>query len=238
MSQRDARPINSTPDPYGQGFRQTHPAFGTVIVTRSSGGSGVLFQSDLRHRETITLRIDTAERVRDLHHDWLHPRETLVEVEMSLAQWGALVSSIGIGSGVPVTIRRTENLNPVPELPFEPRIRANLAEVDGKIDQLTEQVRHRLEVVTEAFEQKRGVRAMRAALADLRASVANMKSNSRFAVDSLAEAAETVTAQAKADLEAHVLAAIRATGVRAPIDVPGFDQEPATPQAISEGTES
>lgn len=226
MSIRSTQPVHSEPDPYGTGTAQTHPAFGVAVVTRSSGSSRTVFQSDLRLNETITLQIKMAERVRDLHHDRVHPRQTLVEVEVSLAQWGALVSSIGIGSGVPVTIRRTENLDRVPEPPYEPRIRASLDAVDGMVDELTERVRDKLDVVTRAFEQKEGVRAIRAALTELEAAVRTMKPNARFAVTSLAEAAEKVTAQAKADIEAHILAARKHAGLDVPIEPPELGAGP------------
>lgn len=194
---------------------ETHPAFGVATVTRSSGSSRALFQSDLLHQHTMTLRIDAAERHRELNRDWVHPRghgRTIVEVEMSLAQWGSLVSSIGLGSGVPVTIRATETDQMVPDIPHQPRIQTNLDEVAGTVDRLLAGVRTQMDALEEAVEQKKGVRAIREALKRLRATVANLPSNSKFAVTSLTEAAEKVTAQARADIEAHILAAVHAAG--------------------------
>src|SRR6478735_12174096 len=109
MTPRQTEPVHSEPRGRDDGIVDTHPAFGVAVVTRGSGSGQALFQSDLLHRETITLRVHRAERTRMLAHDWTHPLEELVEVEFSLSQWGALVSSIGIGSGVPCTIRRTES---------------------------------------------------------------------------------------------------------------------------------
>ncbi|MDZ4235137.1 MAG: hypothetical protein U1C73_15565, partial [Dietzia sp.] len=38
-------------------YRETHPAFDVAVVTRGSGTGRPLFQSDLLHNETISLRI-------------------------------------------------------------------------------------------------------------------------------------------------------------------------------------
>jgi len=201
-------------------YKEEHPAFGVAIVTRGSGSPRTLFQSDLQHNETISLRIETAERGRDLHRDWVHPRKNIIEVEMSLAQWGALVSSMGIGSGVPVTIRWREGKT-VPGLPFQPRIAEVLGEVKGSVGKLMGQIRARYVAAREALDNKAGVKAQRDTMDSLRAAIANAESNAAFAVESVAEAAETVVAAAKSDIEAHVLNAVQLTGLtQASVNVP------------------
>ena len=212
-------PIHSEPDERS-GRRDTHPAFGTATVARSSGTPRTLFQSDLRHNETITLRISTAERIRDLNHDWVHQRKALIEVEMSLAQWGSLVSSIGIGSGVPVTLRHTESTVRVPDLPYEPRIAESVAETKGTVAKLLARAQETLAALEAAVEGKQGVKAVRDALRNHRATIANAESNAEFAVTSLTRAAETVTSQARADIEAQILTAQMITGTRASIAAP------------------
>lgn len=133
---RENQDVHSEPDKHGRGTRETHPAFGTAIVARSHGTSHPLFQSDVQHSESITLSIRRAERVRDLNTDWVFPTDELVEIEMSLSQWGALVSSIGIGSGVPVTIRSTESDRMVADLPYQPRIAENVDETKAAVAKL------------------------------------------------------------------------------------------------------
>lgn len=212
-------PIHSEPEER-DGRRDTHPAFGTATVARASGTPRVLFQSDLRHNETISLTISTAERGRHLNHDWVHSRETLVEVEMSLAQWGALVSSIGIGSGVPVTLRRTESNVRVPDLPYEPRIAESVSETKGAVGKLLAQAQETLAALVVAVEGKQGARAIREALGNHQATLRNAEANAAFAVTSLTRAAETLTSQARADIEAQIVTAQMITGSRASIDAP------------------
>lgn len=205
-----------------RGTKDTHPAFGVAVVTRGHGNGTALFQSDVLHNDTITLSINRATRGRDLNHDWVHPEDTLVEVQMSLAQWGALVSSIGIGSGVPVTIRSTESNRRVPDLPFAPRIAASLGEVKGSVQKLLAQTKDTLADLTSAIEEKRGVKAVREALRKHHFTIHNAEANAAYAVTSMAEAAEGVVSQAKADIEAHILSAAMATGLEAPIVAPTF----------------
>lgn len=229
MSQRQTQ--QPTIDERGD---EVHPAFGVAVVHRTSGGGSCLFQSDLLHQQTITLSIHEATRKRDLNHDWVHARKELVEIEMSLAQWGSLVSSIGLGSGVPVTIRRTESDPFVPDIPYQPRTAESLTEVKTVVDRMYERVRGHLAVLHTAIHEKQGVRAMKDALRGLENAVAGVGNNASFAVDSLVAAGEHVVSQARADIEAHILEAERLTGTRASIAEPAFDS-PALTTTVTKG---
>lgn len=207
----DEIPVDSVTNERGE-LEESHPAFGVVTVHRGSGTRVALFQSDVLHQETVTLAIRGATRVRYLNSDWVHPTETIVEVEVSLAQWGAIVSSVGLGSGVPVTIRRREGGRAVPSLPYQPRIAANLDEVRSSVKRVFARARETFGAVEDAIENKKGIRAIRDALRGHRTALDHASANPEFAITSLAAAAETVTAQVRADLEAQVLSARRLVG--------------------------
>lgn len=200
---------------------ETHPSFGVAIVNRTSSSPGApMFQSDLLHREYITLRIETATRSRDLNHDWVHPRDGLVEVRMSLAQWGSLVSSMGIGSGVPVTLIRTETSGRIPEPPYEPRMKENLVEVDGAVAKLLEAADASFTELSGAIEGKKGVKAVREALRNHGFNLKNARANAKYAVKTLTDAAEHVVSNARADIESSILNAARLTGGHVSIESP------------------
>lgn len=218
-SPRDEEPVSSTPGKFG-GVEESHPAFGVAVVTRGSGSARSLFQSDVLHHESITLSIQTARRGRDLNHDWVHSEKVLVEVEMSLAQWGALVSSVGIGSGVPVTIRRTEAQVFVPTLPYEPRFKASLDEVNGTVGKLLTRARETLSVLKEAIEGKQGVRVVREALRAHEGSITHAENTSDFAVKSMVAAGEKVASQVRADIESQILVASMLTDHSGAISAP------------------
>lgn len=218
---REQQPITAESD-----IRSTierHPAFGTAVVTRGAGTPQPLFQSDVQHSHTITLSIHRAQRRRDLNSDWVHPTEQIVEIEMSPAQWGALVSSVGVGSGVPVTIRATETDRMVADLPYQPRIAENLNEVSGTVEKLLSTIRDRYDALAEAIDQKKGAAAIREARRGLDSAINNGPANAEYAVSTLQKAAEKVVAEARADVEAHILATAQATGIAAPIQVPTFE---------------
>ncbi|MFD7669050.1 hypothetical protein [Streptomyces sp. NPDC059788] len=219
---------------------EIHPAFGVAVITRRSGSSRSLFQSDLLHNESISLSVHEATRRRDLNHDWVHPGRALVEIEMSLAQWGSLVSSIGLGSGVPVTVRRTEHDAFVPEIPHQPRTAESLREVREVTDRMYARVKAATAALHEAIHEKKGVKATKEALNALERTVADAGSNAQFTVDSLVEAGEQVVAQARADIEAHALEAIRLTGAAPSVGASPFDAQalpgPATSQEEPCGT--
>ncbi|WP_329142758.1 hypothetical protein OIU91_04005 [Streptomyces sp. NBC_01456] len=194
MSRRPTQDPKIDPERVGE----IHPAFGVAVVTRRSGGGRSLFQSDLLHNETISLSVRKAVRKRDLNHDWVHPGQELVEIEMSLAQWGSLVSSMGLDSGVPVTIRRTEHDAFVPEIPHQPRTAESLREVREVTNRMYTRVKAATVALHEAIHEKKGVKATKDALCALEKAVAGAGSNAQFTIDSLVETGEKVVAQARA----------------------------------------
>jgi hypothetical protein len=183
-----------------------------------------LFQSDLQHNQSITLQVSTAERVRDLNHDWVHPRTSLVEVEMSLAQWGALVSSVGIGSGVPVTLRSTATDHQIPSLPYEPRIAESIRETRTTVTDLVGEIANTLAALEEAIESKSGVKVIRERLRALRARVDNAPGNAEYAVKSVQRATEEVVAQARSDIESQMLSARGLVDGPVSIETPKFEE--------------
>lgn len=214
-------PVRTEGDAHND-YHEDHPAFGVITVTRASGTPRTLFQSDLQHNETIVLSVRRAQRSRNLIRDWVFPRREIVEVEMSLAQWGSVVSSIGIGSGVPVTIRSVDQVLQ-PGLPYQPRIAEAVAETKGTVQRLMKDARASFEVLKSAIEGKKGIREVRDALRHHESSLHNTESNAGFAIKQVTEATEGVVAQAKSDIESHILNAQMQTGLIAPIEAPVLD---------------
>lgn len=83
-----------------------HPSFGNLQLTRHSSGRGKpLFGSGALHTNTVVLKISTAHYTRKLSNDWIYPHQTLIEVEMSEAQFAQFIMSSGIGEGTPCTLK-------------------------------------------------------------------------------------------------------------------------------------
>jgi len=188
-----------------------HPAFGMLSVNRVTSSHGIsLFQSDLAHRSTIRITLETASRTRDLNHDWVHGEKHLVEVEMSLAQWASVVSSIDT-SGVPVTIRALPGDHNIDGIPFAPRMAESLAEVRAATARSFSRIQEALKKYEETPNSP--VAAKRAALRQLHYAVEGTEGTLTFAAESMEAHAENVVQKARADVEAMVLAEANRLGL-------------------------
>lgn len=86
------------------------PFMGNISLSRTSGNGQVMFDSPHAHQHVISMTISTAYRKHDLSRDWIFPEDRIVQLDMTEAQWAKMVSSIGMGSGTPVTLKYTQEL--------------------------------------------------------------------------------------------------------------------------------
>lgn len=197
-----ADPVTTEPTTNAKGD-EVHPSYGVVNLSRVTAQPGVrLFDSSITHNEFVSLTISGATRQRSLHHDWIfsdhHP---IIEIEMTMTQWGALVSSFGQGSGTPVTLRRV-NGEDIPYAPNESRLAETAREVAEAADHSTSEVRTAVQAVVEAFENKAGRRDLGALINTLHHTANNLPRNMKYAADTLTRHAEDVVSKANADIEA------------------------------------
>lgn len=192
---------------------ETHESWLLVRAGRISAAPGAqLFDSEIKHQHFIRVEIDRCSRKRDLNHDWHHGRETIMEFDMSEAQWGAFVSSFGIGSGVPATLNFFRIPEDVPEgLTPQPPGTSRLAESHREVreagDVAVEKVVAAHAAVMEAFEAKAGRKVMGECLHTLTCMINNAPANMEFAAKSLTEHVEKVVTKARADIEGMALRA-------------------------------
>jgi hypothetical protein len=231
------RPITEpTTDEYGA---EVHPAFGMIQASRVSVGGGpgsgaVLFDSDIKHGHTVRVRIHRAIRRRDLSTDWIHPGQELIEVEMSEAQWAGFVSSMNT-SGVPCTLRRTENEVAVPNLDYDPRLAHSMQEVKGAAVKAFGRIREAMQDYEEAVAQKLGAKIIKERQRNLHYAIENSGANMTFAAKQLVEHTENVVQKARSDIEAMVQAEAARLGLTAGqaqglLELPVLEgEEPALP---------
>lgn len=100
------------------GEKTTHPAYGMLSFSRRSGSKTPLFESSIEHRDTIAMTLTHGDVTRGLNTDWYHGNGIIAEVEMSYSQFAEAITSMNMGSGVPVTVRRTEKDGKIPECDF------------------------------------------------------------------------------------------------------------------------
>lgn len=201
-----------------------HESYGTVQVSRRTGGHKVLFQSALKHNHTIALSIRPAEVQRNLNNDWVFSQEPgYIEVEMSEAQWASFVSSIGMGSGVPCTVNyaMTEGFKRMENPPEEGGRGGTREEFTKEFEQT---VRERVENVKEAEQMVAGLldkkgnptkadlRRLKTLLGSASSGLANTAS---FILNQFEEQTEKNVEAAKSEFQAHAHQVVRTAGLEA-----------------------
>lgn len=197
---------------------ETHESWVMIGAHHYSGGNVHLFDSEIAHQHFIGVTVKRCKRRRDLNRDWLHSSETLLEVHMSQAQWGAFVSSFGQGNGVPATLDYLTGVGHVSSAPVESRFDESHAEVLNAGEEALQSVQEGYERVMEAFEVG-GKKAMREALRGLAIRLQNAPKHMEFAAESLTEHVENVITKARADIEGMVLNAQQQGQLDHPIDL-------------------
>lgn len=123
--------------------RDDHPSYGTISWSRVTGGSSEkthLFQSDLDHHDTIVVRVAHASLDRGLGNDWVHSRDTIVEVEMSPSQFTQFLTAPNSGDRVPCTIRVTEKDGQIERKFKDTRYAKYKAEMEDDLVELREKI--------------------------------------------------------------------------------------------------
>lgn len=192
---------------------EEHPAFAVAVVTRSTGTPRPLFQSDLQHRETVTLSFQRARRERQLSRDWIYPGKEIIEVEMSQSQWAQLVASAGIGSGTPVTLRSVD-MEMTPGIPFEPRTKQSVDELKSSVETLLSNLKEAVEELNRVENAKAPIKERRAAREKVTRLVNQAAGNTAFVAEMLNEHVENVVTQAKSDIESMVMEASSALEIQ------------------------
>lgn len=192
-----------------------HPAYGCVVVHRVSGGGGgrTLFDSDFRHQRFVSLSIYTADLHRDLAQDRHHARREIVEVHLSEAQWATLVSSFGMGDGVPCTINREQG-NYVPGIPFRHTRAVARDEVREKSRELAAQVDATRQAV-QAEMSGLSAKKRDAILDHLHTLERGLSSSMPWILQQFEEHMETTTERAKAEVEAYIAHRVQTAGLQA-----------------------
>jgi hypothetical protein len=192
------------------GERYTHPAYGQITVSRGSQSGGIeLFGSDLKHRNMLTITINTAHLDRHLNQDWIHSDKQVLSFHMSESQWASFVSSQG-GAGVPITFEtRAVDEAPLQFVPgiespettreqFDREIRQKCEAYMATANQLVEQLQ-------EALADGKANKTSLKALLDLATNLnTGMPNTMGFVQNQMAKTMEKTVSAGKMEIEAFV----------------------------------
>lgn len=199
------------------GDRYSHPAFGTVTMTTVSGGDKSLFGSDIGHNQRICIRVNTASLKRDLNHDWINSDKTLVEFEMSHAQFAQFITSNGNGSGTPCTLKFIRGEGMIPAIKnieskhetFKREIRDAAAERLRHIKQGLESLGILLEAGGSISKKE-----LREIHSNMARHVSQLPGTMEYVVNSAEEALEKATSDAKIEVESFIHMSAKRIGLK------------------------
>lgn len=198
-----------------------HPAFGLVSVNRLHSSGTRLFASDLVHREVITMTFHEAEQLEqdgDIRYRRTRRNGPLLSVSLSPAQWAAMITSFGMGDGVPCTLKSIRTDGYV-DLPHVGHVESTRERYDRQIQ---EAARRQLEKLNEKMAELGGLvakgKASKRELAELYSGfstvIDNMPGNLSFTTELIQESMDKIVASGKAELEATALGVATRLGMK------------------------
>ena len=196
--------------------RYKHPAWGLVHTSRNSGLKS-LFGSHLNHHHYITLSIGPAEKVVTDNGEERYVgsiRGEIIEICLSETQWGQLLSSMGMGNGIPCTINYL-NREKVPDSPdttfrqnFEEAVKTDLRTLGQELIDLQKKVEARL---SDSKPLNKSERAE--LLRDLASATRMLTDKIPFVQNIMKEALEQQVAAAKSEIDGFLQHKARTLGL-------------------------
>lgn len=188
------------------GTKTSHPSYGTLAFYRRTGGPKPLFGSSIEHRDIIAMTLYHADITRGLHQDSIYGGRAIAEVEMSYSQFAEAITSMNMGSGVPVTIRWTEKDGKIPPCDFISKREQFTDEFKEKRKKATENAQQLIKDVTELFSQKKALTKADkdAILNKLHHLNMDIGCNMDFIADQFNEQMDKTVMEAKGEIEAFM----------------------------------
>lgn len=188
------------------GTKTSHPSYGTLAFSRRTGVVTSLFGSSIEHRDTIAMTLYHADITRGLHQDSIYGSRAIAQVEMSYSQFAEAITSMNMGSGVPVTIRWTEKDGKIPPCDFVSKREQFTDEFKEKRKKATEDAQQLIKDVTELFSQKKALTKADkdAILNKLHHLNMDIGCNMDFIADQFNEQMDKTVMEAKGEIEAFM----------------------------------
>lgn len=185
---------------------EIHPSYGAISIGRvSSSEAHAMYGSSVKHRETIRLTLHHGERKRMLSGDWYSAGATIAEVEMTQNQWAELVSSVGMGSGVPCTIKWLNG--PVEPCPFVDKKEQFQEEFNDEVQKAMTAATEAIEEINRLMDQKTVKKSDLRAMQDQFTQIRNtLNSNLAFLSKQFATQMEKTAVEVKGEIEGWQLA--------------------------------
>ena len=156
------------------------------------------------HNATLSIRIHASECGRSLNHDWHFAKEQYIEVELSEAQWATFVSSVGVGAGVPCTLRQRIGQR-VPYLP----------DPTPRTEQFSGELSERLANILKRCDDLIAGAKTKAQQSELQMLKQELQKNLPFVAGSFDSHMEKTVEAAKSEVHGYMTGAIQRAGLDA-----------------------
>lgn len=196
--------------------KETNPAYGMACFSRvTCSGGMILYGSSVEPSNYMTLSIMRGEREHGLGKTWYRGTEELIEVSFSPAQFAELITTLNVGDGVPCTISR-HNGKLVPRLRDEQNI-SETKRVVEEVRQLGATFAQPLTTFKSKIDglvtDKKLSQKMAKEITDhFYRMEQDLRSNIPFYVSQVDEAAASVVAEKKAEIDAFATHIITSLG--------------------------
>lgn len=145
-----------------------------------------------------------ADITRGLHSDSIYGDKKIAEVEMSYSQFAEAITSMNMGSGVPVTIRWTEKDGRIPKCDFVSKREQFAGEFKEQVNKTMDDSQNLIKEVAELFNQKKALTKAdkENVLKKLSKLSQNIGVNIDFIADQFNEQMDKTVMEAKGEIEA------------------------------------
>lgn len=186
------------------GIKTSHPSYGTLAFSRRTGCATPLFGSSIEHRDTIAMTLYHANITRGLHSDSIYGDKKIAEVEMSYSQFAEVITSMNMGSGVPVTIRWTEKDGRIPACNFVSKREQFADEFKEHVNKAMDDSQNLIKEVSDLFNQKKTLTKAdkENIMKKLSKLSRNIGCNMDFIADQFNEQMDKTVMEAKGEIEA------------------------------------
>lgn len=219
MARDKQRPV-SEPGHFDNQTVTHHPAYGMVTVNRTHTNGTTLFASDINHNELITLAFFQGEEC-ETDGDMRQSRRSnrpLLEVSLSPAQWAAMITSFGLGEGVPCTLNYIRD-GKIVGLPSIEKVESTRERFDRQIQEAAAREMAKIQEKMDALaglvaKGKAGKKELAEVYSGLAGAMNNLPGNLSFSTTLMQEAMDHIVASGKAELEAVALGVATRLGMK------------------------
>jgi len=199
-----------------------HPSYGLIEISRMSCQPAInVFGSSIKTANPISLKILTTKKYRSLNRETYHGRKQIVEVWLSPAQFAEAITTLNMGSGTPVTIKRIQG-EPVEECPDEAVNELFNEEFRDDINSISNQLTELKRVSDQILGSKGGLKVSekQTLMSMIFKIEQDVRANLPFVHEQFTRAMDKTIAQGKAEIEAFATTAIQKVGLDNIKDLP------------------